>query len=280
MNAMTIAPAAPAPPVRGRLGSTALVTGASDGIGPATVVALADSGFDVVIVARRADALRAVADDVMARGRRCDVVVADLGTAAGVDAVLSAIAARDVGCAVLAAGFGTSGAFLDADLDDELAMLDVNCRATVALAHGVGRALRARGGGALALYSSLLAFQGVPGAAHYAATKAFVQTFAEGLGRELEAHHVDVVSVAPGPVHTGFAARAKLSMGAASTPDVVAAATVRRLLRGGSRTSRPGFLAKFLEGSLSTLPRVGRVRVLELVMVGMRPKAATAGIAS
>lgn len=249
---------------------TALVTGASDGIGRATALALAAAGFDVVAVARRAAELQTLAAAVVAGGRRCDVVVADLGAARGIDDVVAAIAARDISVAVLAAGFGTSGPFLDAQLGDELAMLDVNCRATVALAHHVGGRLRARGAGTLVLYSSLLAFQGVPGAAHYAATKAFVQSFAEGLGRELAPAAVDVVSVAPGPVHTGFAARARLTMAQASTPDVVAAATVRRILRGGSRTIRPGFLAKLLEASLALLPRAGRVRVLQQVMAGMR----------
>jgi short-subunit dehydrogenase len=260
---------------------SALVTGASDGIGRATALALADDGYDVVLVARREAALDDVANAIRARGRAARVIVADLAEDDGVAAVINSEDAADVDVVVLAAGFGGSGAFLDGAVDADLSMLDVNCRAVLALSHHFGRRLAARpatttkGPRALVLYSSLLAFQGVPGSATYAATKAFVQSFAEGLGRELAPAGVDVISVAPGPVHTGFADRAGMKMGSASTPDVVAKATVARIRHGaGARTIRPGFLAKFLELSLSTLPRVARVRILELVMAGMRPSPA------
>jgi short-subunit dehydrogenase len=115
--------------------------------------------------------------------------------------------------------------------------------------------------------SSLLAFQGVPKAACYAATKAFVQTFAEGLRRELDGSGVDVIASAPGPVRSGFEARANMRMSAAAEPSAVARATLAGLGRSG--TVRPGVLSKVLEASLAPLPRWGRSRILAVVMGGM-----------
>ncbi len=86
----------------------------------------------------------------------------------------------DIGLVVAAAGYGTSGTFLDADVPDELQMIDVNCRAVTELTHIFARRLSALGRGGIVLMSSLVAFQGVPRAATYAATKGFIQVFAEG----------------------------------------------------------------------------------------------------
>jgi hypothetical protein len=115
--------------------------------------------------------------------------------------------------------------------------------------------------------SSVVAFQGVPRAANYAATKAYVQSLAEGLRAELRPLGVDVVASAPGPVHSGFAERAGMRMGLALTPSAVASATLAALGRRG--TVRPGWLSKLLGWSLALLPRWVRVRVMALVMGGM-----------
>ena len=251
-----------------RYGPFALVTGASDGIGRAFARALAARGVSVVLVARRVERLEALAlelnrdHNVQAR-----VVAADLATAQGVDAVLEATAHLDVGLLVTAAGFGSSGPLIEADLDVELAMVGVNCGAVVQLSHAFGNRLRARGSGGIVLLSSLLAFQGVPRASTYAATKAFVQTFGEGLRLELAPHGVDVVASAPGPVASGFAERADMKMGATDRPETVAAVTLGSLGRRG--TVRPGWLSKLLEYSLCMLPRVVRTRILGAVMQGM-----------
>jgi short-subunit dehydrogenase len=173
----------------------------------------------------------------------------------------------DVGLLVAAAGFGTSGPFLGANLEEELSMVDVNCRAVVAMSLLFGRRLAGRRRGGLVLMSSLVAFQGVPKAANYAATKAHVQSLAEALRIELGPLGVDVLACAPGPIQSGFAARANMRMSMAATPEIVAAATLESL--GNRTTVRPGLLSKLLEYSLAMLPRWGRVRVMSLVMSGM-----------
>ena len=162
---------------------------------------------------------------------------------------------RDVGLLIASAGFGTSGPFVDARLDEELRMIDVNCRAVAALSHAFGRRFVDRKRGGIVLMSSLVAFQGVPRAANYAATKAYVQSFAEALRLELKPLGVDVIASAPGPIRSGFATRASMTMGLAQTPRDVAGATLASLGRRG--IVRPGWLSKFLEASLMFLPRWG-----------------------
>lgn len=168
-----------------------------------------------------------------------------------------------------AAGFGALGDFVTLDPAEEATMVDVNCRALVSMTHGFARRMTARGKGGLVMFSSLVGFQGVPGSATYAATKGFVQGFAEALAVELRPKGVTVLSVAPGPVQTGFGARAGMRMARAEDPATVARVALRALPSGG--TVRPGVLAKALGWSLAFLPRWGRVRVLGQIMKGMAP---------
>lgn len=260
-----------------RFGPWAIVTGASDGIGRAIAVELARRGINLVLVARR----QAPLDEVAARcraERSIDVVTvgADLATPAGVARVADATGGRDIGLVVAAAGFGTAGALETVSADDDLTMVDVNCRAVVDLVHRFVPRLISRGRGGLVLFSSLLAFQGVPRAATYAATKAFIQTFAEGLGAELRGRGVSVLATAPGPVRSGFESRADMRMAFGASPEAVARATLAALTAGG--TVRPGWLSKALEISLLPLPRSARTRMMGMVMRDMtkhRDAAAT-----
>jgi uncharacterized protein len=251
-----------------KYGPWAVVTGASDGIGRAIAVELAATGMNLVLVARRQDVLDALARDLRTQHAiETRTVALDLARPSSVEALLHATRALDVGLLVAAAGYGTSGSFCEAELEPELVMIDLNCRVVAALAHAYGRRFAARGRGGIVLMSSLLAFQGVPGAANYAATKAYVQTLAEGLRQELAPRGVDVLASAPGPVHSGFGACAPMKMTAATTPREVARGTLAALGRWG--TVRPGLLSRLLELSLSLLPRWGRVRMLGVVMRGM-----------
>lgn len=265
---------APAPGARAgghlprRYGPWAVVTGASDGIGRAFADALAEAGFGLVLVARREELLTQVAAQLTtAHGIDTVVVAADLGTPRGVEAVIARTEALDVGLLVAAAGFGTSGRFIDAPVADELGMIEVNCRAVAALSHHFARRFAQQRRGGLVLLSSIVAFQGVPRAANYAATKAYVQSLAEGLRIELAPFGVDVLSVAPGPVRSGFADRAGMVMGAAVTPSDVARGSLAAL--GARGTTRPGALSKLLGWSLATLPRPLRVRLMAVIMGGM-----------
>jgi short-subunit dehydrogenase len=251
-----------------RYGPWALVTGASDGIGQAFAHHLAAEGFNLVLVARRERALSALAVDLgQAHGVQCRVLPADLSDLEMVHRLADATADLDVGLLVAAAGFGTSGPFLQGDLGVETEMVDLNCTSVAALAWHMGPRLVKRGRGGVVFLSSLLAFHGTAHAANYAATKAYVQALAEGLRVEWAAHGVDVIASAPGPIRSGFAARARMQMAQALPAAVVARVTMQAL--GRRTTVRPGWLSKLLGWSLALLPRWGQVRVMTQVMKGM-----------
>lgn len=252
-----------------RYGPWAVITGASDGIGRAIAQRAAAEGFNVLLAARSEPKLRALADDLAKRHPvQTRVAAVDLSRADGVSTLLRASETLDVGLAVLAAGFATTGDFLHSPADDEMEMIAVNITAVAALAQVFSQRMAKRGRGGIVLFGSLLGWAGVPGEANYAATKAYVQTLAEGLHRELKPRGVDVLAVAPGPVHTGFAARAGMTMGAAATPEVVANATWAAL--GRQVTVVPGALAKVLTVGVKSLPRGLRSALLGRVMASMR----------
>jgi len=254
-----------------KYGPWAVVTGASDGIGRGSALCLAQAGLNLVLVARRVEVLETLGNQLRSGyGVEVVVVPADLSKCDALVSLVSCTADLDVGLLVAAAGFGTSGPFVDSELADELEMIDVNCRAVAELAHHFGARFSRRGKGGIVLLSSVVAFQGVPRAANYAATKAYVQSLAEGLRGELGPLGVDVLASAPGPVQSGFARRAHMTMGQALSPESVARATLDALGRRG--TTRPGWLSKLLGWSLALLPRWARVRVMTLVMAGMAKK--------
>jgi len=251
-----------------RYGPWAVVTGASSGIGRATALQLGEAGLNLVIVGRRHDLLNDVAAQL---SRSSDietrVVVADLATSSGLEMVEVACKDLDVGLLVAAAGFGTSGPFLEADLRVELEMLDVNCGALVGECLYFGRRFARRGRGGIVLMASLVGFQGVPFSASYAATKAYVQSLAEALYVELRPLGIDVLASAPGPVRSGFEARANMRMSAAIEPDVVARETLQALGRKSAVT--PGLFSKILTYPLTPLTRPLRTRIMARVMGDM-----------
>jgi short-subunit dehydrogenase len=251
-----------------RFGPTALISGASDGIGRAFATQLAEHGFDLILVARRDEVLQDMALDLGTRfGGDVRVLAMDLSDPSAVPELMSLTESTPVGLVVAAAGFGSIGPFLDQDMASEINMVDLNCRSVVELSYGFGSRMTAAKRGGIVLFGSLVGFNGAPFSATYAATKGFVQSFAEGIAAEMRPNGVSVLSVAPGPVGTGFAARAGMQMGQAATPEMVARSALAAL--GRQTTVRPGFLAKFLGWSLAMLPRWGRVRVMGVIMKGM-----------
>lgn len=250
-----------------KYGPWALVTGASDGIGAAAADQISALGLNVMLVGRRLERLEAQSKSCAAQGVETLAVAADLGTADGIRAVIAETESTEVGLYFGAAGYGSAGSFCDLPIDDELSMIDVNCRALTALAHPLARQMRARGRGGLILMSSIVGFQGVPHSANYAATKAYVQSLAEGLALELKPDDVDVLASAPGPVATGFARRADMAMSGAAEPATIAHETLAAL--GRRSTVRPGTQSKLLGYGLGALPRALRSRILGQVMRGM-----------
>jgi len=186
----------------------AVVTGASTGIGRALAAELAQHGYDVVIAADE-PAIQEAATDLATHGTEVVPVQVDLSTAEGVERLYAAV--RDRGpldVAVLNAGIGVSGRFDQTDLADDLRLVDLNVRSTVHLAKLVTRQMVAAGHGRILVTSSIAAVTPGPYHATYAASKAFVHSFAEGLREELKQTGVTVTSLMPGPTETEFFSRA------------------------------------------------------------------------
>lgn len=254
--------------LKAQYGSWAVVTGASSGIGHEMALKLAESGLNLVLVARRQAVLEQMSHDLSDHyGIEVRSVVQDLAVESSLEALAVQTHDLDVGLLVVAAGFGTSGAFLNSQLEQEIEMLNVNCRSLLGLTWHFSRRFAKQRRGGIVLMSSIVGFQGTPFAAHYAATKAYVQTLAEALYVELAPLGVDVIASAPGPTNSGFADRARMKMDKALSAAEVAQGTLQAL--GRKSTVLPGLLSKLLTYSLVPLPRWARVQIMGSVMKNM-----------
>ena len=187
----------------------AVVTGASTGIGRELAHQFASHGFDVLITADEAE-LDVAAGQLAEHGTTVQEVVADLSTPDGAERVLAAIAAtgRPVDALALNAGVGNGGAFTDIPLADEQRVIGVNIGSTVHLAKRLIPDMVRRGAGRVLFTSSIASQMPGPYYATYAASKAFVQSFAHALRYELKDTGVTVTALLPGPTDTEFFDRA------------------------------------------------------------------------
>jgi uncharacterized protein len=186
---------------------TALVTGASSGIGEAFARILAGRGNDVVLVARDQARLDALAREIeAAHGARAEVLPADLTDLEQLERVEARCHDQDAPIEILVnnAGFGTFGAFHTLDLDAEIREIELNVVALVRLTHAAAVEMAARGRGGILNVSSLAGFQPGPMNATYAATKAFVTSFTEAVHEEMKGTGVSVTVLCPGFTRTGF----------------------------------------------------------------------------
>ncbi|MEM9888538.1 MAG: SDR family NAD(P)-dependent oxidoreductase [Bacteroidota bacterium] len=254
--------------LQSKYGNWALVTGASSGIGKELTQQLASAGFNLVIAARRKGVLYEIAADLQAAYPiKVHTVAGDLSQQPEVENLIEAVREIPLGLAILNAGFGTSGKFIESDIDKEVNMLDLNCRSLLMLSHHFAQQFAKKQKGGIILLSSLVGFQGVPNAANYAATKAYVQSLGEALAVELKPHKVDVLCAAPGPVNTSFSERANMQMGNVLKPEDIGVPILKAL--GRKTTVLPGTLTKILTYSLRTVPRWAKVKIMNQVMGGM-----------
>jgi uncharacterized protein len=191
--------------------ATALITGASSGLGEEFARQLAREKYDLVLAARREDRLQAVAAEARNLGAaNVTVVASDLGKPGAAEALMRKIegAGIQLGYLVNNAGFGTHGRFEQLPFEREVEEIDLNVTALVALTRLVLPAMVARRQGTIINVASTAAFQPLPWMATYGATKAFVLSFSEALAHELKKSGVTVMALCPGPTHTGFQAAA------------------------------------------------------------------------
>src|SRR5258706_8315522 len=186
----------------------AVVTGASGGLGAVFVRSLASRGYKILAVARRSEGLARLAADLENQGVAVELMSADLSSADSVEAVAArAQALGEVDLLVNNAGVSTSGNFLEQSAETEIESIRVNVEALYTLTRRLlpGMVERRRGG--ILNIASIVGFQAVPYWTTYAATKAFVLSFGEGLAHELRGSGVRVVTVCPGFTRTGLYAQ-------------------------------------------------------------------------
>lgn len=258
---------------------TAVVTGASAGIGRELARVLAAEGHDLVLIARSRDRLESLASELTAdHGISARPLVADLrgdGAPEAVERAVGRESGRPVDTLVNSAGFGTFGPFAETPLEQSLDLVRLNVTALTALTGLFLPGMLERGRGRVLNVASTAAFQAGPGMAVYYATKAYVLHFSEAIAEELRGTGVTVTTLCPGPTRTEFQERAEMEssgllrgwamMDAAS----VARAGVRGTLR-GKRIVVPGALNKL--GLLA--PRLLPRRLLTRVVGGIQaPRA-------
>jgi uncharacterized protein len=188
---------------------TAVVTGASSGIGADIARELADRGHGVTLVARREDRLRALADELAGRVR-VEVIACDVADSAARAGIFDEVASRGLTADILVnnAGIGTVGSVTKTSVDKEIAQVRVNVEAVIDLTTRAVRQMVPRGRGAILNVGSTAGYHPFPGQIGYSATKAFVKNYTEGLRGELKGTGITVALLCPGPVRTEFLQKA------------------------------------------------------------------------
>jgi uncharacterized protein len=238
-----------------------LITGASSGIGAQLALIFAANDHRVVLVARRADRLTALADEIVNAGGAAPIVIAcDLERPDSCNMIASALAAQnvEVDYVVNNAGFGLVGAATALDREQQLSMTDVNVRAITDLSLRFLDSVARHGGGILNV-ASIAGYLPGPYMAVYYATKAYVLHFTEALHQELRHTGVRVTALCPGPVPTGFQERAGILPGFDSrllnrSASSVAMAGYRGLMA-GKRVVLPGPAMRVIPLLLRFAPR-------------------------
>ncbi len=239
--------------------TSALVTGASSGIGEAMVELLAAQDIPTVVVARRRDRL----DELAARHSCVTVLAADLTSAADLSEVVARVAdvASPIDLVVNNAGFGTSGNFFELDADRLDAEVQLNVAALTRISRAALGSMVPRGRGYLLNVSSVVSFQPAPKLAVYAATKAYVTSFSESLHEEVRGTGVHVTALCPGLTRTEFQSVSSTDHYAGRYPgyawleaDEVARAGLNDVAR-GKTLSIPGGMYKAMVATAGFLPR-------------------------
>jgi short-subunit dehydrogenase len=243
----------------------ALVTGASSGIGLSVAKELASRGYDLVICSA-GERLSGATEHLESLGAQVTEVQADLATSDGIDTLWDVVqtTGRSLDIACINAGVGVGGNFWETNLDEELNMVELNCAGTVHLAKHVVTAMKQRNEGKILFTASIAGEMVAPREAVYAATKAFVLSFAHSVRYELRDTNITVTALQPGPTDTDFFHRAGMddtSVGQEgkkeSQPDHVAHQGIEALLSGKDHvyaasltTKIEGMLANAVPGSL------------------------------
>lgn len=208
-----------------KYGDWALITGASSGIGEEFARQLAALRFNLVLVARRKNKLDDLSVELKRKyGISIVVVATDLSKENFLDDIVSLTQGIEVGLLINNAGFALTGNFLDHPVEDELSLLNVNCRAPLLLSHYFSKRMVGNGKGGIINVASVSALMPLPFWTNYSASKAYLHRLSQGLWYELKNKNIDVLSLCPGATKTGFAKVAGTNMAGMDVKPVVSAA--------------------------------------------------------
>jgi uncharacterized protein len=261
---------------------TVLITGASSGLGVGFARAYAARGENLILVARRADRLQALASELSAKHGITAIPLSTDLTEAGAIARLQ-LEIEDTGLTVTRlinnAGYGLRGAFADMDGPSQARMVDLNCRAVVEMCHAVLPQMQQAGEGGILNIASTAAFQPGPWMAVYYASKAFVLSFSEALHHELRDQNIHVSALCPGPTRTEFFDLADMTDTALSRYMAGDAGKVvrdgMRALDRNSAVAVSGVLNAAIAGSIRFTPRPLARRIAGVLQRDRRPGAQT-----
>jgi short-subunit dehydrogenase len=240
----------------------ALITGASSGIGEQFARQLSARGSDLVLVARRADRLEALAADLPTKA---EVIACDLATDAASLPARVAELGLDVDLLINNAGFGTHGRFWEIDDGRDAEMVRLNCEAVVVLTRAFLPAMIERGGGGVITVASTAGFQPLPYEATYAGSKAFALNFSDALHAELKGTGVRCLAVNPGPVKTEWQGIAGIEESHIPPGMISAERCVKEALAAydrGSRSLVPGTMFRWMMRAARG-PRALKLRIME-----------------
>lgn len=247
------------------MAETALITGASSGIGEEFARQLGARGYELILVARREDRLEELADQVATTAH---VVASDLASEAARLPDEVAKLGVDVDLLVNNAGFGTRGRFLDMDGAREAEMVRLNCEAVVTLTHAFVPAMVERGRGGMITVASTAGMQPLPYEATYSASKAFAISFTEAVREELRGTGVKLLVVNPGPVKTEWQATAGYDENTRVMPGMITAERcvedALRAFERGRRSVVPGRLFPWIMRATAS-PKPVKLRVSERI---------------
>jgi len=245
--------------------TTALVTGASSGIGAVFAEQLAAQGYDVILVARSQDKLQAIADRLtLSHGVKTTVIQQDLLAEGATDSLFNQLEQQQITLDMLVnnAGFGTYGELADGELQTYLNMIQLNVSVLVDLTYRALQGMKARRSGSILNLSSTAAFQPIPYFAVYAASKSFVLNFSEALWYECKPYNIKVLGVCPGPTETEFFQRADFpdTMKSApgqtyASPEEVVKEALQALDQGHSHVVTGGLTNQLLVSAGRLMPR-------------------------
>ncbi len=205
-----------------KYGPWAVVTGASSGIGEEFCRQLAALKMNLALVARREENLKKLAADLGGKHNiKIKIISVDVSQSDFMKQITAVTDTLEVGLLVNNAGFALTGDFFGHTLDEELSLLNVNCRAPIVLSHIFGNKMAKRGKGGIINVSSVAAYMPMSFWSNYAASKAYLLSFSDGLSFELKGKGVDVLALCPGGTRTEFSKVAGIKSGGVEPVGVV-----------------------------------------------------------